>query len=276
MSDDGMSDDDMSDHDMSDNDMPIPLVQRWVQLAALTPARIGLGRSGASLPTREVLRFGLAHAQARDAVHEPFRPGEIAAGLSALSLETVMVESAARSRQEYLRRPDLGRGLSPGSRTALSAQRSACDLAIIVADGLSSTAVHQNAVPLIAALQPHLVRQKRTLAPVAVAAQARVALGDEAGHALGARMALVLIGERPGLSSPDSLGAYLTFAPRPGLTDAARNCISNIRPGGLAFPQAAIKLAWLINQAFRRSLTGVDLKDESHAALEGSVAPVNA
>jgi ethanolamine ammonia-lyase small subunit len=254
--------------DRNDGDKPVSLAERWAQLATLTPARIALGRSGASLPTREVLRFGLAHAQARDAVHEPFRAEEIAASLGALKLETIRAASAARTRQDYLRRPDLGRGLSPESREALAARRGNFDLAIIVADGLSSTAVHQNAVPFIAALLPHLLRQQRSLAPVVIASQARVALGDEAAHALGARMALVLVGERPGLSSPDSLGAYLTFAPRPGLTDAARNCISNIRPGGLSFEAAAFKLAWLIEQAFRRSLSGVDLKDESGAALD--------
>lgn len=256
---------------MSD-DRNVSVAQRWAQLAELTPARIGLGRSGASLPTREVLRFGLAHAQARDAVHEPFRAEEVAQGLGRLSLDTIQIESAARTRQDYLRRPDLGRGLSTESRVALAARHAPCDLAIIIADGLSSTAVHQNAVALVEALLPALERRHSLLAPVAVASQARVALGDEAAHALGARMALVLIGERPGLSSPDSLGAYLTFAPRPGLTDAARNCVSNIRPGGLSFPHAATKLAWLIDQAFRRSLTGVDLKDESDAVLEGAQA----
>ena len=235
---------------------------RWAELAALTPARIALGRSGASLPTREVLRFGLAHARARDAVHEPFRPEEIAAELAAASLDTIMVESAARLRGDYLRRPDLGRSLSPESHAALASRNARCDLAIIVADGLSSTAVHQHAAPVISALLPHLQRQTRTLGPVVIASQARVALGDEAAHALGARMALVLIGERPGLSSPDSLGAYLTFAPRPGLTDATRNCISNIRPEGFPPADAAQKLAWLINRMRELRLTGVGLKDE--------------
>jgi ethanolamine ammonia-lyase small subunit len=250
------------------SDEPIPLTERWAALARLTPARIGLGRSGASLPTREVLRFGLAHAQARDAVHIPFRADEVAAGLTALSIETVQVESAAPSRDLYLRRPDLGRRLSAESRAALAARRGDCDLAIIVADGLSSTAIHQNAVPFVAALLPLLKRQGLTLAPLVVASQSRVALGDEAGEALGAHAVAVLIGERPGLSSPDSLGAYLTFAPRLGLSDAARNCISNIRPGGLSYELAAFKLSWLIAEAFRRSLTGVDLKDESDLALE--------
>lgn len=252
-----------------------PATRRFADLARLTPARIALGRAGASLPTREVLRFGLAHAQARDAVHTPFQPDMIAAGLAALGLETVAVESAARSRAEYLRRPDLGRGLSPEGRAALAARESACDLAIVVADGLSSTAVQQNAAELIAALLPFLRRQGLALAPVVIAAQSRVALGDAAAQALGARAALVLIGERPGLSSPDSLGAYLTFGARAGLTDAARNCVSNIRPGGLEAGHAAFKLAWLIDQAFRRGLTGVDLKDESDAALEGGMRPAS-
>lgn len=256
---------------MSGPDQP-PAPGRFAELARLTPARIALGRSGASLPTSELLRFGLAHAQARDAVHAPFRPDEVAAALVGLDIETLAVESAARSREDYLRRPDWGRTLSPESLTALQARQSQFDLALVVADGLSSTAVHQNAVPLVEALLPLLRGQSLTLAPVVVAAQARVALGDAAGQALGARMVLVLIGERPGLSSPDSLGAYLTFAPRTGLTDEARNCISNIRPGGLGFAEAAFRLAWLIDQGFRHSLTGVGLKDESDAALEAGAA----
>jgi ethanolamine ammonia-lyase small subunit len=248
------------------DDAPVSVAQRWARLAALTPARIGLGRAGHSLPTREVLRFGFAHAQARDAVHEPFRPDEIAAALAGLGLDVVSVASAANDRAEYLRRPDLGRGLAAESLARLDTRRAPCDLAIVVADGLSAIAVHANAVPLIAALLPRLAGQGRTLGPVAIAAQARVALGDAIGQALGARMALVLIGERPGLSAPDSLGAYLTFAPRPGLSDAARNCVSNIRPGGLASEDAAGRLVWLIEQAFARSLTGVMLKDESSAS----------
>ncbi|MCV9938746.1 ethanolamine ammonia-lyase subunit EutC [Boseaceae bacterium BT-24-1] len=241
-------------------------------LARLTPARIALGRSGASLPTREVLRFGMAHAQARDAVHAPFDADDVASRLAELRLEVIRVESAACSREEYLRRPDLGRRLSSGSREALTVRRGDFDLSIVVADGLSSTAIHQNVVPFAAMLLPLLARQGLRLAPVVVGREARVALGDEIGAALGARAVAVLIGERPGLSSPDSLGAYLTFAPRAGLTDAARNCISNIRPGGLAYEHAAFKLSWLIAEAFRRSLTGVGLKDESDLALEADAA----
>lgn len=238
----------------------------------LTPARIALGRSGASLPTREVLRFGMAHAQARDAVHAPFDADDVAVRLAGLGLEVIQVESAARSREEYLRRPDLGRKLSSGSREALAARRGDFDLAIIVADGLSSTAIHQNVVPFVAVVLPLLARQSLRLAPIVVGGEARVALGDESGETLGARAVAMLIGERPGLSSPDSLGAYLTFAPRAGLTDANRNCISNIRPDGLGYAQAAFKLSWLIAEAFRRSLTGIDLKDESDFALEAGAA----
>lgn len=237
--------------------------ERWAALARLTPARIGLGRAGASLPTREVLRFGLAHAQARDAVHIPFRAAEIATDISALVAETIPVESAAPVREIYLRRPDLGRRLAVESRARLDGRHGAFDLALVVADGLSSTAIHQNAAPFLAALLPALAALRLTLAPVVIASQARVALGDEIGESLGARAVVVLIGERPGLSSPDSLGAYLTYAPRVGTSDAARNCISNIRPGGLGYEQAAFKLVWLIEEAFRRSLTGVALKDES-------------
>lgn len=239
---------------------------RVADLRSLTPARVALGRSGASLPLREVLRFGLAHAQARDAVHEPFRPDEVEAGLKGLGLETLRVASAAETRADYLRRPDHGRMLSPDSSDALAGHRGSFDLALVVADGLSSTAVHRNAAPFIAALLPHLSRLGLSVAPVVLASQARVALGDEVGAALGARMVVVLVGERPGLSSPDSLGLYLTFAPRAGLSDADRNCISNVRDGGLSPAAAAFKLAWLIAESFRRGLSGVALKDESDLA----------
>jgi ethanolamine ammonia-lyase small subunit len=251
---------------------PKPGARQLAELTKLTPARVALGRSGSSLPTREVLRFGMAHAQARDAVQAPFDADDVAGRLAALGLEVIRVDSAASSREQYLRRPDLGRRLSSESCRALMAQRGDFDLVIIIADGLSSTAVHQNAVPLVAALLPMLARQGLRLAPIVVGRQARVALGDEIGEVLGARAVAMLIGERPGLSSPDSLGAYITFAPRAGLTDANRNCISNIRPGGLGYEQAAFKLSWLIAEAFRRSLTGVGLKDESELALEADAA----
>jgi ethanolamine ammonia-lyase small subunit len=237
----------------------------WTHLAAHTPARIALGRAGPGLPTREVLGFALSHAQARDAVHTPFAADEVAKEIEALGLASLMVESAAPDRATYLRRPDLGRQLSERARGRLAGLKTApCDLAIVVADGLSSAAVHAHAAPLIAALRPRI--ESLSIGPVAIARQGRVALGDEIGEALGARLVAVLIGERPGLSAPDSLGVYLTFAPRVGLTDAARNCISNIRAEGLSYDEAAFKLAWLIGEARRLSLTGVSLKDESDLA----------
>jgi ethanolamine ammonia-lyase small subunit len=267
----------------------------WRRLAALTPARIALGRTGASLPTAEVLQLALAHARARDAVHTPFDAAATVADLEALGLSALAVSTDATSRDLYLRRPDFGRRLDAASAARLDLDRlerqadgrpdpasshpaagatddpaadlAARDLAIVVGDGLSATGVAVNAVPLIAALLPHVHRLGLSLAPVAVATGARVALGDEIGARLAARMVLVLIGERPGLSSPDSLGAYLTFGPKPGRTDAERNCVSNIRAGGLSHAAAAGRLAWLIETAFRMRLTGVRLKDQSPAAL---------
>jgi ethanolamine ammonia-lyase small subunit len=239
---------------------------RWAALAALTPARIALGRAGASLPTREVLAFALDHARARDAVHTPFDAGAVAAQLEALGLESLQVESAAADRATYLRRPDLGRRLPPESRAKLEqAPRRDPDVLVVVADGLSSTAVHAHAAPLLAALAPHIQTQSWRLGPVILAHQARVALGDEIGALLGARLVVLLVGERPGLSSADSLGAYLTFAPRVGRSDAERNCISNIRPAGLGYDEAAARIAWHVGEALRRGYSGVALKDESAA-----------
>lgn len=239
----------------------------WRKLAALTPARIALGRSGSGLPTHEVLKFALAHAQARDAVHTAFDPEGLAAKLGAIGLDCLMVMSAAHRRGVYLRRPDLGRRLNDESRQALADQPAKRpDLAIVIADGLSSTAIETNAQPLLEAFLPFIKRMGLSTGPVIIASEARVALGDDVGETLGARMVLLLVGERPGLSSPDSLGAYLTFAPKTGRTDAERNCISNIRPGGISYEAAAFKLGWLIDAAFTRGLTGVSLKDESASA----------
>ncbi len=236
----------------------------WAALAARTPARIGLGRAGVSLPTREVLAFGLAHAQARDAVHGEMDRERLLAELAGLGLAPVAVDSRAVDRALYLARPDLGRRLADHSSALLDAlPREPADLAIVIGDGLSAAAVNRNAVPLVAALIPPVARMGLTLAPVAVAKGARVALGDEIAPLSGARLVLVLIGERPGLSSPDSLGAYLTYDAKPGRNDAERNCVSNIRPEGLAAERAAAKLAWLIEAALSRRLTGVGLKDES-------------
>lgn len=239
----------------------------WARLARLTPARIGLGRAGAALPTAEVLRFALDHARARDAVHAALDTDALEAALAALGHDVLHAESAARDRPTYLRRPDLGRRLSDPSRARLAARdRASVDLAILVADGLSAAAVQAHAAPLLAALAPGIARAGWSLAPVVVARQGRVALGDEVGELLRARMVVVLLGERPGLSSPDSLGVYLTHVPRPGRSDAERNCISNIRPAGLSYELAAFKLAWLVAEALRLGLTGVALKDESDLA----------
>ncbi len=245
----------------------------WAALRRFTEARIGLGRAGAALPIREVLNFSMAHAQARDAVMAPLDWTQIESALAALGLESMRVDSAAADRDTYLRRPDLGRRLDPESRQRLAAIAGGTpDLLIVVADGLSSTGVAGNAAAVIAALLPLARKSGWSLGPVLLAGQGRVALGDDAGELLGARAVLVLIGERPGLSSPDSLGAYLTWAPRTGRKDGERNCISNIRRGGLSAEEAAFKAHWLLRETFRRQLTGVQLKDESTYQLEGKGA----
>jgi ethanolamine ammonia-lyase small subunit len=237
---------------------------RWAALAAMTPARIALGRAGASLPTREVLAFALDHARARDAVHIPFDAGFVAAQVEALGFETLEVASAAPDRASYLRRPDLGRRLAPESQALLSGQpRTYPDVLVVVADGLSSPAVHAHAALLLTALQPHIAAQGWRVGPVVLAHQGRVALGDEIGELTGARSVVLLLGERPGLSAADSLGAYLTHAPRLGRTDAERNCISNIRPAGLGYRDAALRIAWHIRESLQRGYSGVALKDES-------------
>lgn len=246
----------------------------WADLTRLTPARIALGRTGASLPTREVLAFAHAHALARDAVTTPLELERTLEAIEALGLAAFPVESAAADRATYLRRPDLGRRLSEVSRRRLAGTaKGACDLAIVIADGLSSTAVHAHAAELVAALQPAIRKAGWRLAPVVVARQARVALGDEVGDVLGARLVVLLVGERPGLSSPDSLGAYITLAPRVGRTDAERNCVSNIRPEGLSYVAAAFKIAWLAREALRLGLTGVALKDESDTDGRPQIGP---
>jgi ethanolamine ammonia-lyase small subunit len=232
------------------------------ELRALTPARVGLGRAGASLPTRALLDFTLDHARARDAVHSPFDVQTIISALSGLGLETLAVSSQVPDRTDYLKRPDLGRKLDAESLRLL-AQRdgAACDVAIMVGDGLSPAAVNAHAVGLVQILLPRL--SGLAIGPVVIASGARVALGDEIGALLKARMTIMLIGERPGLSAPHSLGGYLTFAPKPGLTDAERNCVSNIQAAGLSYDEAAIKIAWLAREGLARGATGVALKDES-------------
>ncbi len=244
---------------------PVVEPDPWTALRAFTPARIALGRTGASQPTSALLAFSLAHAQARDAVHEPLSPAGLAGALAQAGLDVLHVHSRAPDRPTYLRRPDLGRRLDDASATRLreAATRPSPDLVFVIADGLSALAVNRHAVPLIEAARALLAGW--SIGPVVVAEQARVALGDEAGELLGARAVALLVGERPGLSSPDSLGIYLTWAPRVGRTDAERNCISNVRPEGLDCGAAARVLAGLLEGARRLGATGIGLKDEAGA-----------
>jgi ethanolamine ammonia-lyase small subunit len=229
----------------------------WQALRRHTAARIALGRSGDALPTKHLLDFQLAHARARDAVHLGFDSDAIAQSLP--DLTCVTVRSAAPDRATYLQYPDLGRRLNPDDLPLL--RKGDFDAVFVLADGLSARAVHEHAASLLTATLDLLPGWK--IAPVVLAHQARVALGDEIAMALGASMVVMLIGERPGLSAPDSLGAYLTFAPRSGLTDAERNCVSNIHGSGLGYDEAASRIAWLIREGLARKVTGVALKDES-------------
>ncbi|MFD1330486.1 ethanolamine ammonia-lyase subunit EutC [Methylopila musalis] len=231
----------------------------WTPLRAATSARVGLGRSGDAQPLGAVLEFQHAHAKARDAVHTPLDADDLVAALK--PFETITVTSQAADRSCYLRRPDLGRRLDPGSKPALEAAGDGFDVVFVVADGLSATAVQMHAAAVVHAAAERL--SGFTLAPVVVARQGRVALGDEIGEALGAKLCVMLIGERPGLSVAESLGVYLTYEPRKGRRDSERNCISNIHgKGGLTYALAADKLAWLAREALRRQVTGVKLKDD--------------
>jgi ethanolamine ammonia-lyase small subunit len=242
----------------------------WTGWRSSTVARIALGRAGVSIPTDEALRFGVAHAQARDAIHTALDVAQLTHALESAGHSVVQAHSRATDRTTYLRRPDLGRQLEPAGAQALQALAAglerAPDVCIVVGDGLSSLAVQRHAPALLAALMP-LLAPGTMLAPVVVVQQARVAVADDVGEALGARLSVILIGERPGLSSPDSLGIYLTHGPRRGRHDAERNCISNVRPEGLSYADAARKLAWLIRHAFALGASGVVLKDESGEAL---------
>jgi ethanolamine ammonia-lyase small subunit len=238
----------------------------WTPLRKVTSARIALGRSGGSLPTAPRLQFQLAHARARDAVLSPFDAADFARTLAALSHPILPAHSAARDRAEYLRRPDLGRRLSDESREILSthaANLTPVDLLIVISDGLSTHAVATQAQPLLSALLPLISASQWTLAPIITVRHGRVAIQDEIGALFRATISLMLLGERPGLGAADSLGAYFTFHPAPGNTDANRNCISNIRPGGISPPAAAAKLHPLISQSFHLALSGVQLKDDT-------------
>ncbi|MDK3017387.1 ethanolamine ammonia-lyase subunit EutC [Pseudodonghicola flavimaris] len=256
---------------------PRPL-DPWSPLRQLTPARIALGRAGVSLPTARHLEFQIAHARARTAVHSELDIAALQSALGPTAAQLLPVTSQAPDRATYLQRPDLGRRLAPDSAETLRAARSetvpdlAPDLAIVLADGLSALATQSSAPPFLAALTPRLREAGLRLAPLTVATQARVALGDKIAQALGARMVMVLIGERPGLSAADSLGLYLTWNPRDDSTDADRNCLSNIRPGGLSFEDAAHRAAYLAREAMRLQLSGVGLKDRTET-ITGDATP---
>jgi ethanolamine ammonia-lyase small subunit len=264
--------------------MPAAPPRSLAYLRDLTPARVGLGRAGASLPTRALLDFTLDHARARDAVHAAFDVPALLAGVGDVGFQALSVASRAVDRKDYLRRPDLGRQLDQASvqlltdRGGSNACSNPCDVALVIGDGLSPKAIHAHAVLLLRDLAPRLAAARIEICHVVVASGARVALGDEIGAILGARMVVMLIGERPGLSAPDSMGAYLTFAPKAGLTDADRNCVSNIHREGLSYDEAAFKIAWLIREGLARKVTGVALKDESgdgtSQRIAGNSAPV--
>ncbi|WP_416364945.1 ethanolamine ammonia-lyase subunit EutC [Pseudomonas sp. NFX183] len=239
----------------------------WLELRRLTPARIALGRTGTSIPTSAQLDFQFAHAQARDAVHLPFDHQGLSSQMAERGRDSLLLHSAAVDRHMYLQRPDLGRRLSDESAQSLrdyaAANPGGVDLAVVVADGLSALAVHKHTLPFLTRMEEQTHAEGWSLSPVILVEQGRVAVADEIGQLLGAKMVVILIGERPGLSSPDSLGLYFTYNPKVGLTDAYRNCISNVRLEGLSYGMAAHRLLYLMKEACRRQLSGVNLKDEA-------------
>lgn len=239
----------------------------WRDLRTLTAARIGLARTGASVGTGPLLDFQLAHARARDAVHEELDAEKLRADLSAFGLPVLVVDSAVGRRRDYLMRPDLGRQLSAQALAALVPHAGHYDVALVVADGLSARAVQNHAAPVLYALLPMLQAERSRIAPLVIAVNGRVAIGDAIAQALGADSVAILIGERPGLSAPDSMGAYLTWQPNAATTDADRNCISNIRPEGIGYADAAFKIAHLLRAMRMRKLSGVRLKDESEGSM---------
>lgn len=252
---------------------PTPVIANpWQALRQFTPARIALGRTGVSLPTQPQLAFQLAHARARDAVHQELDVPRLLQDLETAQVARadacLVLDSAAGDRLQYLQHPDKGRRLGDASRERLRALPQppagrGCDIACVVADGLSALAIAHHAAPLLAAVLRRIAAENWVLAPLTVVRQGRVAVGDEVGELLGARLVVLLIGERPGLSSPDSLGIYLTWMPRVGLTDESRNCISNVRTAGLSHEDAAAKVADLVSQMRLRQMSGVQLKDDS-------------
>ncbi|CAN5212438.1 ethanolamine ammonia-lyase subunit EutC [soil metagenome] len=232
-------------------------------LQQFTPARIAIGRVGTSIPLKHSLEFKLAHAHARDAVYSVLDTEGLRGKLGVFNLPVLHLHSRAGSRHKYLKRPDHGRALDDASKALINEYTGTADISIIIADGLSATAVNENAFCLLDILMPMLGTARLKVAPVCLVEQGRVAIGDDIAHGLNAKLAILLIGERPGLSAADSMGAYLTYNPQPNLTDESRNCISNIRPGGLDHQTAAHKIFYLVQEAFKRKLSGVTLKDNA-------------
>jgi ethanolamine ammonia-lyase small subunit len=234
----------------------------WAELKKFTAARIALGRTGTAEPLQSLLAFRLAHANARDAVYAVLDQPMLLQELQSLQHASFTLTTQANSRSEYLQYPDRGRRLHAKAIAQLTEFNSTgYDICLVLADGLSATAINNHAIPVLKLLLPLFENARLSVAPVCLVQEGRVAIGDECGHLLKAKLVVVLIGERPGLSSPDSLGAYLTYRPAPGLTDESRNCISNIRPEGLPYQAAAEKIFFLINESLRLQLSGVGLKD---------------
>ncbi|RXK58973.1 ethanolamine ammonia-lyase subunit EutC [Lacibacter luteus] len=238
----------------------------WHALKQFTAARIALGRTGHAVPLKELLKFKLAHAHARDAVYARLHVKELTQELQQFNLPVYSLHSKVKDRNEYLLHPDIGRQLNDASVQLLQSRSASFDIVVVLADGLSATAINHHAVPLLQQLIPLLQEAKFSIA-ITTAQQARVAVGDTIGSLMNAKLSLVLIGERPGLSAADSMGAYLTYNPTVGLTDESRNCISNIRPEGIDYAKAATKIHYLISSSFRLQYSGVTLKDDEQDFL---------
>ncbi|MGL1931701.1 MAG: ethanolamine ammonia-lyase subunit EutC [Desulfotalea sp.] len=251
------------------SDEKIVIHDPWEGLKEFTDARIGLGRCGTSLPISEVLDFKLAHAKARDAVLQPMQTEKMIAELAADNIASFTLSSSVESRSEYLTRPDKGRCLSEDSKKLLAEKAQEVDVCLVVGDGLSSRAIHENGIPYILSFLSVITKSQFTISPVCFVDNCRVAIADEIAFFFKAKLSVILIGERPGLSSPNSLGIYLTYKPTPGTTDESRNCISNIRTGGLSITDGVQKLSYLIENAFIQKESGVYLKDK----MEGNYLP---
>ena len=258
----------MMPDDPPDQTDPLVTTDKLARLRRFTPARIALGRAGSGQLTATGLRFMLDHARARDAVHATLDFLALGEALHARGWSVLRVHSAAGDRAEYLRRPDLGRRLSSATRSVVADQMRGSDVTIVAADGLSAFAIEANLLPVLDGLKPLLLARGRTTGPLVLVEQGRVAIGDEIGELLDAKLVVVLIGERPGLSAADSLGAYITWRPRIGAMDSGRNCVSNIRPAGLAPELAAMQIADLIERAFAHAVTGVRLNELQRLAPE--------